>query len=192
MEDTPHIAAICGSLRNSSVTRVALERALVGVERAGGEGELLDLREYDLPLYDGDEDDPGDSAELARKVREADAILLGTPVYHGSYSSPLKTALDYCGFDEFEHKTVGLLAVAGGSFPITALDHLRSVCRSLDAWVLPYEAAVPRSRGAVRDSEFTDDQLEVRVDRLGEEIVKYANIAPCPPSLESEENVGAE
>ena len=192
MANEPHVAAVCGSLGESSVTRVALERALVGVERAGGDGELLDLREYDLPIYDGDAEEPGDSAELARNVREADAILLGTPVYHGSYSSVLKTALDYCGFDEFDNKTVGLLAVAGGSFPITALDHLRSVCRALNAWVLPYQAAVPRSHSAVRGGEFTDEQLEARVDRLGEEIVTYANIAPCPPSMESEENVGAE
>jgi len=28
-------------------------------------------------------------------------------MYHGSYSSTLKTALDYCGFEEFEDKTVG-------------------------------------------------------------------------------------
>lgn len=192
MESTPHVVALCGSLRASSVTRVALERALVGVERAGGEGELLDLREYELPLYNGDEDEPGDSAELTRNVREADAILLGTPVYHGSYSSPLKTALDYCGFDEFDNKTVGLLAVSGGSFPITALDHLRSVCRSLNAWVLPYQAAVPRSHGAVRGGEFADEELEARVDRLGEEIVNYAVIEPCPRSIEAEENVGAE
>ena len=30
------------------------------------------------------------------------AVVLGTPMYHGSYASALKTALDYCGFDEFK------------------------------------------------------------------------------------------
>ncbi|USZ67853.1 NAD(P)H-dependent oxidoreductase [Halorussus salilacus] len=193
MANGPRIAAVCGSLRDDSVTRVALERALDGVENAGGEGDLLDLRDYDLPAFDPDVDDEdaGDAAAFARDVREADAVILGTPMYHGSYSSNLKTALDYCGFDEFEHKTVGLLAVSGGKFPITALEHLRSVCRALDAWVLPDQAAVPRSHSAVRDGEFTDEDLEERVVRLGEEMVNYAKIEPSPPTMESEENVGA-
>jgi len=193
MSDAPRIAAVSGSLREDSVTRVALERALDGVEREGGDGRLLDLREYDLPAFDPDVDaeDAGDAAEFTSEVRDTDAVILGTPMYHGSYSSTLKTAIDYCGFDEFEHKTVGLLAVSGGSFPITALEHLRSVCRALDAWVLPYQAAVPRSHGAVRDGAFTDEDIEERVVELGEEVVHYANIEPSPPSMESEENVGA-
>ncbi|MFC4552628.1 MULTISPECIES: NADPH-dependent FMN reductase [Halorussus] len=189
----PQVAAVSGSLRDESVTRAALDRALEAVEAAGGDAELLDLRDYDLPAFDPDVDDAeaGDAAEFTREIREADAVLLGTPMYHGSYSSVLKTALDYCGFDEFEHKTVGLLAVSGGNFPITALEHLRSVCRALDAWVLPHQAAVPRSHSSVRDGRFTDERLEMRVAELGTEIVDYAYIKPCPPTPESEENVGA-
>ncbi|EFW93295.1 NADPH-dependent FMN reductase [Haladaptatus paucihalophilus DX253] len=191
MTNQPRVVAICGSLNEKSTTRVALQNALVGVESEGGTGELLDLREFDLPLFDPSNRDAGDAAELKRRVREADAVILGTPVYHGSYSSPLKTALDYCGFDEFEGKTVGLLAVAGGRFPITAMDHLRSVCRALDAWVLPYEAAIPRSHSAVVNGAFTDAELESRVVALGRQIVLYANIEPCPESFESGENIGA-
>lgn len=59
-------------------------------------------------------------------------------MYHASYASPLKMVLDYCGFDEFEKKTVVLLSISGGRFPITALDHLRSVCHALDVLVIPH------------------------------------------------------
>jgi NAD(P)H-dependent FMN reductase len=186
-----HVVALCGSLREGSYTRTALEVALDAAADAGASTELVDLRELDLPVFDADADDAGDAPALRDAVGRADAILLGTPMYHGSYSSPLKTALDYCGFDEFENKTVGLLAVAGGGFPVTALEHLRSVCRALDAWVIPHQAAVPKAWDAIDDGAITDDGLEARVRTLGERAVQYANIEPDPHSFESEENVGA-
>ncbi|GGN89835.1 NADPH-dependent FMN reductase [Haloarcula pellucida] len=188
----PHVVGVAGSLRDDSYTRVGVERALDAAREAGATTELLDLREFDLPVFDADDGKAGDAPELTDAVREADAILLGTPVYHGSYSAPLKNALDYCGFDEFENKTVGLLAVAGGSFPITALEHLRSVCRALNCWVIPHQAAIPQARNSVENGEIVDADVEDRVATLGEEAVQYANIEPDPPCLESTENVGAD
>ncbi|MFC7020759.1 MULTISPECIES: NADPH-dependent FMN reductase [Haloarcula] len=188
----PHVVGIVGSLRDESYTRVGIERALAAAQATGATTELLDLRTFDLPVFDADDRTAGDAGAFARRVRDADSILLGTPVYHGSFSAPLKNALDYCGFDEFEHKTVGLLAVAGGGFPITALEHLRSVCRALDCWVIPHQAAIPRARDVVEDGQIADDGIEDRVVKLGEEAVQFANIEPDPPSFESTENVGAE
>jgi NAD(P)H-dependent FMN reductase len=196
-----HVVAICGSRRDESNTRVALETALDEAAAAGASTELVDLRGLDLPPLDADRDaaDQGDGARLLAAVDDADALLLGTPVYHGSYSGVLKNALDYCGFDEFEEKTVGLLGVAGGSFPVTALDHLRSVCRALNCWVLPHQAAVPRAyKHVTHDGDgdggggrITDDDLEERVRVLGRRVVQYASIEPDPATFEAGENVGA-
>jgi NAD(P)H-dependent FMN reductase len=192
MTDGPHVVAVCGSLREASRTRRALSQALDGVREAGGSGELIDLREFELPMYDPDVDDQADGRELRARLRAADAVILGTPMYHGSYSNVVKNALDYCGFDEFEGKTVGLLAVAGGSFPVTALEHLRSVCRALDAWVVPHQVAVPRASGAIsEDGTFDDEDLAERVRVLGRRVVQYADIEPDPASFESEHNAGA-
>lgn len=174
------VVALCGSLRDRSRTRVACRVALDAAAEAGAETELVDLREYDLPLYDGDEKDAGDAATLRRVVREADAVLLATPNYHGSYSSTLKTALDYCGRDELAGTTVGLLEVAGGSFPTRPLEHLRIVCRTLNAWTLPTEVGIPDSRSTVGDGTITDDAVESRVRRLGTELVEYAGVDRYP------------
>ncbi|AJF27136.1 NAD(P)H-dependent oxidoreductase [Haloarcula hispanica] len=188
----PHIVGVVGSLREESYTRVGIERALVAAEELGATTELLDLQEFDLPVFDADHREVGDAVEFADRVHAADSILLGTPVYHGSYSGVLKNALDYCGFDEFEHKTVGLLAVAGGGFPITALEHLRSVCRALNCWVIPHQAAVPNAHNHIADGQIVDADIEERVTSLGEEAVKYANIEPDSACFESTENVGAD
>ena len=184
------VVAVAGSLRDHSYTRLALRHALAAAADAGAGTDLLDLRTFDLPPLDPDLDEQGDSATVTRRVREADAVLLGTPMYHGSYSGVLKNALDHCGFDEFEGKTVGLLGVAGGAFPITALEHLRSVCRALDAWVLPHQAAIPRPSAAFSDGEFVDEGIEARVATLGRRVVEYATIEPDPRTFESDQNVG--
>ena len=185
-----HVVALCGSLRDDSYTRVALRRALARAGEYGATTTLIDLREYDLPVFDADNRDAGDADRLRREIGRADSIILGTPMYHGSYATPLKNALDYCGFDEFEETTVGLLAVAGGSFPTTALDHLRSVCRSLNAWVLPHQAAIPSARKAFDDRTLVDETLAERVEILGQRAVEYATIEPDPANFESEHNVG--
>lgn len=187
-----HVVALAGSLREGSYTRLATNRALEGVDAAGGRGELLDLREYDLPPLNTDRDSPGDSERLVDRIGAADAIILASPMYHGSYSGVLKNALDYCGFDEFEGKTVGLLAVSGGSFPITTLEHLRSVCRALDSWVLPHQAAIPNVSSAFENGEFVDEGVEKRVDTLGRRVVEYADIEPDPATFESGQNEGAD
>ncbi|MBX0349177.1 MULTISPECIES: NADPH-dependent FMN reductase [Haloarcula] len=175
----PLVVGVAGSLNDGSVTRKATECALAAARQRGARTELLDLREYDLPAFDPNATPPADVEALTDRIEAADAVLLGTPMYHGSYSSPLKTALDYCGFDEFDDTTVGLLAVSGGSFPLPALEHLRSVCRAFEAWVLPHQAAITDSHAI--DGALPDADRE-RLTELGERAVAYAGIDPSHPA----------
>jgi NAD(P)H-dependent FMN reductase len=180
-----HVVAVCGSLSEDSTTRTALREALDAARASGAETTLVDLREYDLPPR-GEDRDAGDAEALRAVVGDADAVLLGTPVYHGSYSSALKTALDYCGFDEFEETTVGLLATAGGSFPTSALSHLRSVSRTLNAWTLPLQVAIPNASSNVGSEGVSDSDIRERVRSLGEEAVAYANVERYPETQKAE------
>jgi NAD(P)H-dependent FMN reductase len=188
-----HITAICGSQREGSVTRLALKRALEEAERGDAVTDLIDLRDIELPVFNSNINraEAGNAEELTQRVRDSDAILLGSPMYHGSYSSPLKTALDFCGFDEFEGKTVGLLAVSGGAFPVTTLEHMRSVCRALNAWVIPHQAAVGNSYEAIEDGRFVDPVTEDRIATLGQRVVEYARIEPDSELVETYETVEA-
>jgi NAD(P)H-dependent FMN reductase len=191
--DEVRVAAVVGSLREESYTRLACVRTLAAASSYENvETDRIDLRELDLPVLDADDKNAGDAPALRERVRAADAVVLGTPVYHASYSSALKNALDYSGFDEFENTTVGLCCVAGGSFPTTTLDHLRSVCRGLNAWVVPHQVAIPRVSSKFEDGTLTDEGVAERLDVLGRRMVEYANIEPDPRTLEAAENPGAE
>ena len=215
MDSTPTVVALCGSLRDTSYTRIALRHVLDAAADAGAETRLVDFREMDLPLFDPNHDEQGDSEELKRIVREADSVILGTPVYHGSYSSALKSALDYLGFDEFEDTTVGLLATAGGGTYGSTLDHMRVVARGVHAWVLPHQVGIRRAYDAFEDSgasetqrgdgeavdaegeeipQFEDQNLAGRVAKLGTQAVEYAHIEPEPVHVreQEKENVSAD
>lgn len=196
MDSTPTVVALCGSLRDGSTTRTALRHVLDAAEDAGAETRLVDFREMDLPLFDPNYDERGDSEELKRIVRGADSVILGTPVYHGSYSSALKSALDYLGFDEFEDTTVGLLATAGGGTYSTTLEHMRGVVRAVHGWVLPHQVGIRRAYDAFEEGEdelpaFVDENLGGRVRKLGTQAVEYAHIEPAPIHV-GEENVSAD
>jgi NAD(P)H-dependent FMN reductase len=179
MQRVPTVVAICGSLGDPSTTQGALGHALDAAADAGAETELIDLREWDLPLFDPDHRDRGDAEALRRVVGDADAVIMGTPVYHGMVSSALKNAFDYLGKDEFAGKTVGLLATAGGGSYAPTLEHLRTGVRTVHGWTLPHEVGIRGASSAFdADGEFVDPDLAARVEKLGRMATEYALIEP--------------
>jgi len=168
------VVAVCGSRRDGSRTKLALERALAAAAEAGADTDMIDLGAVDLPLYHPDLDAQGDSADLTRRVREADAVLIGSPVYRGSYSSTFKNFHDYCGSDEYEDTAVGLLVTAGGGSFGGALEHLRATVRNVHGVAIPHEVGIRGASGKFEDDRLTDPALGERVDRLGREVVDYA------------------
>ncbi|WP_458207224.1 NADPH-dependent FMN reductase [Haladaptatus sp. NG-SE-30] len=187
MAAVPNVVAVCGSMRDGSHTRTALTHVLNAAADAGAKTELIDLREYDLPIFDPDEDEPEDAVEIKRKIREADSVILGSPVYHGSYTSAFRNVHDYCSFDEFEETTVGLLAVAGGGTYSSTLDHMRITVRGVHGWVLPHQVGIRRAYDQFEDGEFVDEDLEERTRKLGRQAVEYAFITPEVTSTEADE-----
>ncbi len=176
--DTVRVGGLCGSLRDGSYTRKALRVALAGAREAGAEVELIYLRSYELSFCDGGEpeDQPPDVARLAATVTGCHGLILGTPEYHGSFSGVLKNALDLMGFDEFEGKMVGLVGVAGGSMGgLNALNSLRTVGRSLHAWVVPEQVTVPRAWQAFDpEGNVKDEALEKRLRGVGRQVARFA------------------
>ncbi|PSP56737.1 NADPH-dependent FMN reductase [Halobacteriales archaeon QS_1_67_19] len=186
MNRTPTVVALAGSMRDGSYTRVALKHVLGAAAERGAETELLDVREYDLPVFDPDRDEPPEAVELERKIRDADVVIWGSPVYHGSYSAAFRNVHDYCSFDEYEDTTVGLLTVAGGGSFASTLDHMRVTARGVHAWVLPQQVGIRNARNKIEDGEIVDEDIAERVRKLGEQAVEYAFIEPDAAAPEAE------
>ncbi len=185
--DQVHVVGLPGSLSDESYTRMTVRSALDGADAAGATTELVDLRELDLPFCDGRDDEayPEDVFELRRRVGRAHGIILGTPEYHGSYSGVLKNALDLMGFEEFEGKMIGLVAVSGGRLGgLAAMNALRDVGRALHAWVVPSQVGVPRAWDVFdNDGQPTDDRVAQRLRKVGEEVVRFARLHGAEDAL---------
>jgi NAD(P)H-dependent FMN reductase len=183
------IAGIAGSLRPEGYTRLAVEAALRGAQEVGAQTQLLDLGDYDLPFCDGrhDEDDyPAGVRRLREALRAVQGVILGTPVYHGSFSGVLKNALDLMGFHEFEGKMVGLVGVSGGrTGAVYALDSLRAVGRALHAWVIPKQVSVPQAWQAFDAAgQAKDPRLETRLREVGRQVARFAYLHTSQQALE--------
>jgi len=182
------IVGICGSLRETSYTRLALRITLRGAKEVGAQTRLLDLREYALAFCNGRAKDayPEGVTRLCQEVQAAQGILLGTPVYHGSFSGVLKNALDLMGFDEFEGKMVGLVGVSGGrTEAVKALDSLRAVGRVLHAWVIPEQVSIPQAWKAFDSAgNLKDAELENRLREVGRQVARFAYLHTSEQALE--------
>lgn len=175
------VLSICGSLRPHSSTERALSLALDAARASGATTELLSLRSLQLPFCDGRDDEDsygGDTARFRAMVAGADALLVGSPEYHGSLSGPLKNALDLLGPDELRGKMVGLLATAyGEAGAMNTLNHLRHIFRWMEAWVLPTQVSIPKAQEAFSATgEVLRPGLANELSALGSEVVRYADL----------------
>jgi NAD(P)H-dependent FMN reductase len=172
------VVAVCGSLRRGSYTRQALTIALQGAREVGAQTRLIDLRDYQL-VFCGEEDEsayPEDVFRLRREVGQAQGIILGTPEYHGGFSGVLKNALDLMRSSEIQGKVIGLVGVSGGALGATdSLNGLRTIGRSLHAWVVPEQASIPEAHKAFSGTgHLNDPGLERRLKDVGRKVARFS------------------
>jgi FMN reductase len=184
-----HVAVVCGSLRGAeSFTRRALKIAAEEIAATGATVDVIDLRDLALPFCESPDDTdahPGTTALRAR-TRAADAILLGSPEYHNSFSGVLKNALDLLGADELRGKLFGLLGAGGGDIgAINALGHLRDVVRGVGGWSLPVQVSIPRAYKVFDGERLTDPKLDARLRAFARELVRFARLYALEPKLEA-------
>ena len=112
------IEIIAGSPRpNSTTYRVALHLQKLLQDTTEHEIGIIDLRENNLPalekVFVSIEDTPQPFKPLAEKMFTADAFILVTPEYNGSYTPALKNLLDH--FPKQHRKTFGIATASPGA-----------------------------------------------------------------------------
>jgi FMN reductase len=128
------VVSLSGSPSPRSRSAWLLDWAVKQIEPQAGRARSLSLRDLPaLPLLTADVRQPS-IAEAIAAVREADVVLVGTPIYKAAYSGLLKTFLDLLPQDALRGKTVLPLATGGSPAHLLAIDYaLRPVLHALGA-----------------------------------------------------------
>jgi NAD(P)H-dependent FMN reductase len=175
LTDPPlHVLAVIGSLQRESITRVVVRHVTQQLRSDGCEVDVLDLEQEPLAVYNPDVaySQPGFAALQAR-VHRADALVLGSPDYHGSISGALKNFLDHF-WREFAGKLFATI-VASHEKGLTATDQLRTVARQCYAWTLPYGISLMEDVD-VKDGQIASDSLRQRLEMLTRDVRVYGQV----------------
>ncbi len=125
-----------------------------------------------------------DATELEKAVAAADAIVIGSPEYHGSYSAFTKLVIENLGYPSaLEGKPVALLGVAGGRIgAIKCLEHLRGTCAHTGAIVLPGSVSIALAQNAFdADGSCTDDGVKKLLEEMATGLLGFLErFGPSP------------
>lgn len=135
---------------------------------------LVDLRDYDLPMCDGETTyDAPAAKELSKLIADSDVILLAAPIYNYDLNAAAKNLVELTG-TAWKDKVVGFLCAAGGRSsymsPMGMASNLMFDFRCV---------IVPRFVYAIgedfRDAGELSDTIQERIAQLCTEATKLAN-----------------
>ncbi len=141
------IEIISGSPRPNSVTRRVATHLLSRFnEIEGYSAGIIDMKDWELPavqsVFVSVEKTPEPFRELSARVFAADAFVLVTPEYNGSYSPAMKNLLDY--FPKRHRKPFGIVTASPGGFGgIRAAQQLLLLIPGMFGIASPYMLIVP-------------------------------------------------
>lgn|SRR5690625_1469274 len=176
------IIGLSGSIVGSK-TRTAMDYTIKVLEKKYPDidVEIIDLADYDIQFSDGRNylDYKGDTKYVVQTIMEADAIIIGTPIFQASIPGTLKNIFDLLPENAFLHKVVSILATAGSSkhylIPEQQLKPILSYMKAQIVGTYVFIEEIDFHR-----KEIINDDVLFRINRLVEDTIilteTYTNI----------------
>jgi FMN reductase len=178
----PLVVAVGGTLRQHSSTEKALRLVLRRCAERGAETILISGRDLDLPPYSPELTERTPRAvHLVNTLGRADAIVLGSPGYHGGISGLVKNAVDYtedlrdAALPYFDGRPVGCIATgAGWQGAVATLGALRTIVHALRGWPTPLGVAINTIEPAFTpDGECLSPELPKTLNVMAGQLLEF-------------------
>lgn len=184
MAANPKILAFSGSGRRESLNKKLLAVAVQAVRDASGEVTLVELRDFALPLYDGDLEQaqgmPTGAAKLVELITQHDGLLIASPEYNSMITPLLKNTIDWCSrADEnpFEGKVAAVVSASPGALGgIRSLKMAQQLLLHLGCHIVPGNTMLPHAHKAFgADGGLTEERTLRSVKALAAALVETAS-----------------
>jgi NAD(P)H-dependent FMN reductase len=173
------IEIISGSPRKNSTTyRVALHLSKRLKSETDHEVGIIDLRDWQLPplqaVFNSVENTPVAFKPLAERIFAADAFILVSPEYNGSYSPAMKNLVDH--FPKQHHKSFGIVTASPGPMGgMRAAIQMQALVNALFGIASPYMLIIPHlEKKFDPDGNLIDESFQHSVNNFISEFVWLA------------------
>tara|TARA_R110002072_G_scaffold64_15_gene531 strand:- start:18259 stop:18828 length:570 start_codon:yes stop_codon:yes gene_type:complete len=172
--------AFSGSTRQDSYNSKLAAALAVEITNQGESAETLNLKDFDMPLYNGDLEAesglPEGAVALKAKLSSADALIISCPEYNGFMPPVLLNAIDWCtrstegspDLQCFMHKPIFIAGASpgpGGGGRVVV--HLKTMLSGIGAYVSPFPLTAPAAYSAFNETgEFIDEGMRDRAAKM--------------------------
>jgi chromate reductase len=187
---TLKVLVFAASLRAESLNHKLAALAARVAQQAGATVDLALMRDFDVPLYDGDLESaqgiPAGARELQRRLLASDAFILSSPEYNGSMAGTIKNLIDWGSRfrpQPFDSRHGLLLSASpslgGGNRGLWAL---RVPLEHLGARIFPDMFSLAMAHKAFTGDDIADEALRGRFEKNVQAFLSLAEAAkhyPC-------------
>lgn len=170
----PKLLMFAGSARTASTNKKLAALAASIARKAGVEATLIDLKDFEMPIYNGDIEAETGLPENAKRLKQLfvdhDGLFIASPEYNSSISPLLTNALDWISRPHTENepplwayrgKVAALGSVAPGALGgLRGLVPLRMMLGNIGVTVVPNQVAVSNGFSAFDDAGALDNDQQ--------------------------------
>jgi|TARA_B100000953_G_scaffold192437_2_gene158421 FMN reductase len=135
--------------------------------------EFFDLQDNPLPMCDGDKCyDLPEVLEFREKVKNADGIIMATPVYNFNVSSGAKNIVELGGRMLYD-KIFGFMCAAGGrNGYMSVMSLANSLMLDFRCYIIP--KFVYATKHDFDDGKISNSDIKERIEELGAELIRVS------------------
>jgi NAD(P)H-dependent FMN reductase len=168
---------LAGSARKDSMNKKLAKLASEFAKEIGADAKFLDLKDFEMPIYDGDLEAEKGLPENAKKLKAEFAnchgFFIASPEFNSSFTPLLKNALDWISrasekgeapLIAYKGKVAAIAAASPGGYGgLRGLVPLRMMLGNIGVHVLPDQVAVASAHTAFDENGKLKDEKTANI-----------------------------